>query len=259
MLTFAQLKEHYSKRNEFISPRLALVEYLQYELLDSLYKQKGSEHLSFIGGTSLRICYHGNRFSEDLDFDNFALSFKEFQIMLQGVIDDMKRKGFAVEFRFIEKGAYHCYIKFPHLLHEHKISDHASEKILIKMESMRQESLYAPRAYLMNQFDLYRNLLVAPEDILLSQKLITVRERKRTKGRDFYDVSFLYGMTEPNRAYMEEKMKMSWNDFLEQMVVQCSALDFDVFAKEVEPFLIRKDQIERVKTFLEFIKSKRAS
>ena len=257
MLTFSQLKEQYTKRNEFVSPRLVLEEYLQYELLDSLYKQKGSEQLSFMGGTSMRICYRGNRFSEDLDFDNFGLSFAIFQLILNGVIVDMQQKGFSVEFRCIEKGAYHCYIKFPNLLHEHKISDHASEKILIKMESVQQERVYTPRVYTMNNFDLYRNLSVTPEDILLSQKLITIMQRKRTKGRDFYDVSFLYGITQPNRIYVEEKTKMSWDDFIEQLIVQCSTLDFNVYAKEVEPFLIRKDQTMRVETFLEFIKSKK--
>ena len=51
-----------------------LVEYLQYELLDSLFKNKAVAALSFIGGTSIRILHDSPRFSEDLDFDNFGLS-----------------------------------------------------------------------------------------------------------------------------------------------------------------------------------------
>lgn len=254
MLTFAQIKDHYVKRGEFTSSRLALVEYLQYELLDSLYKQQGSEQLSFMGGTAIRICCSGNRFSEDLDFDNFGLSFSAFQIVLNGVVEDMRRKGFIVEFRFVEKGAYHCYIKFPHLLHEHKISDHASEKILIKMESTEQIKLFTPRVFTINQFDLFREILANPEDILLSQKLIAALERKRPKGRDFYDVSFLYGKTRSNIAYVEQKMHITWPEFQKRVLKRCEELDFKVLAKEVEPWLIKIDQNERVRRFPAFIK-----
>ncbi|MBI2552457.1 nucleotidyl transferase AbiEii/AbiGii toxin family protein [Candidatus Uhrbacteria bacterium] len=256
MFTFTQLKDHYTKNEEFISPRRVLVEYLQYELLDSLYKQKGSEQLSFMGGTSIRICYQGNRFSEDLDFDNFGLSFSAFQAMLNQVIDDMRRKGLTVEFRFLEKGAYHCYIKFPHLLHEHKISDHASEKILIKMESMAQKKVFTPRAHTINKFDLFYDLLVNPEDILLAQKLITILQRKRTKGRDFYDVSFLYGITQPSEDYVKAAMGLTVSKLIKQVYDYCGKLDFKALAKEVEPLLIRPDQGARVLKFPQFIAQK---
>lgn len=253
MLTYQQLVEYYAKKNELVSPRMALIEYLQYELLDSLYKQKGSEQLSFMGGTAIRIGYHGNRFSEDLDFDNFGLSFSMFQTMLGEVARDMRSKGFVVEFRFIEKGAYHCYVKFPHLLHEHKLSEHESEKILIKVETMPRERLFVPKTFTINQFDLYRDILLNSADILLAQKLITILQRKRTKGRDFYDVSFLYGITQPNIKYIEQSVKIKWSAFAKQMLDKCGQLDFKDLAKEVRPFLIKEDQIERVIGFKKFI------
>nr|WP_274620714.1 nucleotidyl transferase AbiEii/AbiGii toxin family protein [Colwellia maritima] len=33
-----------------------------------LHKEGFLQHLTFIGGTSLRLCYNSNRLSEDLDF-----------------------------------------------------------------------------------------------------------------------------------------------------------------------------------------------
>jgi predicted nucleotidyltransferase component of viral defense system len=43
-------------------------EIAQLILLHQLYSQPGSRELIFQGGTALRWCYGGSRFSEDLDF-----------------------------------------------------------------------------------------------------------------------------------------------------------------------------------------------
>lgn len=254
MLTFSQLKEYY-KSYPNAPVKSILVEYLQHELLDSLYKQKNSSFLSFIGGTSMRIVYGGNRFSEDLDFDNFGLSFENFSEMMDGVIRDMESKGFDMEIRLVEKDAYHCYIKFPHILQEAG-SGVLGEKILVRIDTVEKDKIFEPVVYTLNKFDIYRNILVNPLDILLSQKLITILFRKREKGRDFYDVSYLYGKTEPDFSYIEKVLSMSRDEFVKKLIARCEKLDFKVLAKDVEPFLIQPDQIDRVVGFEEFIKSK---
>lgn len=43
-------------------------EILHYEILYALQESRAMDHLTFQGGTSLRLCYQGNRYSEDLDF-----------------------------------------------------------------------------------------------------------------------------------------------------------------------------------------------
>jgi predicted nucleotidyltransferase component of viral defense system len=43
-------------------------EILHYEIMEALYNSKSSNNLVFQGGTALRLCYGGNRYSEDLDF-----------------------------------------------------------------------------------------------------------------------------------------------------------------------------------------------
>jgi predicted nucleotidyltransferase component of viral defense system len=57
--------------------RALIREYLQSKILYCLYEQKEANRLSFIGGTSLRILRGLDRFSEDLDFDNLGLSFRQ--------------------------------------------------------------------------------------------------------------------------------------------------------------------------------------
>ncbi len=255
MLTIDQLKKYYPDSPK-ISSRSILVEYLQYELLDSIYKREESRFLSFIGGTSIRIVYGGSRFSEDLDFDNFGLNFSDFQKLLKEVVRDMSVKGFSIEFRFVEKMAYHCYIKFPHILQNSEISKLPGEKILVRIDAPKKEKIFSPRPFTLNQFDIYRNILVNPADIILSQKMITILQRKREKGRDFFDISYLYGFTKPDFAYIEKILKIKKTDFQSKIVKKCEELDFNRLAKDIEPFLINPEQSERVVDFPNFIKEK---
>jgi predicted nucleotidyltransferase component of viral defense system len=255
MLTFTQLKKYYADVKD--APlKSILVEYLQYEILDSIYKQKKSASLSFIGGTAIRIVHGGNRFSEDLDFDNFGLSFEEFQELINRVIEDMKLKGFVMEVRLVEKGAYHCYIKFPHILQAANLSSAVDEKILVRIDTVEKEKFFEPEIHILNKFDVYRNILINPVSIVLSQKLMTILGRKREKGRDFYDTSYLYGKTQPDFSYIEKTLGFSKDVFVKKILARCEELDFASLARDVEPFLIEPDQASRVVGFKEFIKKK---
>lgn len=253
MLTYAQLASFYTPEEVVRLPKGILVEYLQHELLDSLYKQKGSELLSFMGGTAIRIGHGGTRFSEDLDFDNFGLSYERFQALLEDVVKDMKLKGCRVEFRFVRKGAYHCYIRFPDLLHREHLSEHTDEKILVRIDVTEKEKLFQPLVYTINRFDIYREILLNPADIILSQKLIAILWRKREKGRDFFDVSFLYGITQPNWRYIETFLGTTRETFQQAILRRCEKLDFKALASDVEPFLQKPGQRSRVGGFQRFI------
>ena len=56
--------------------KLMLKEYVQCQILEYLSYSKYIPKLSFIGGTSLRLIKHIDRFSEDLDFDCKEISKK---------------------------------------------------------------------------------------------------------------------------------------------------------------------------------------
>ena len=135
MLTVEQISGYFPLPLRQRNPRGMLVEYLQYELLDSLFKNAAAAALSFIGGTAIRILHDSHRFSEDLDFDNFGLSFSQFEELLKTACRDMEYKGFLIEYRVVEKGAWHCYIRFPKILQEAGLSPDAERKILIRIDS----------------------------------------------------------------------------------------------------------------------------
>jgi predicted nucleotidyltransferase component of viral defense system len=256
MFSLEQIKNEYPENISQIHIKNLLVEYLQYELLDSIYKQKGSEKLSFIGGTAIRIVYGTQRFSEDLDFDNFGLSYKHFSELLEKVVVDMGNKGFKIEYRFIEKGAYHCYIKFPEILFNNNLSDNEDEKILIRVDSVRKDKLVESKTFLLNRFGVYRRIIVNTESVILVQKIIAILERKRTKGRDFYDVSFLLGITSPDYEYLEKVKNINREDFKNKLLRKVDEINLSELACDVQPFLINPDEIERVLSFREFIEQK---
>jgi len=81
---------------------------------------------------------------------------------------------------------------------------------------------------------------------------MTVLSRKREKGRDIYDVSFLMGIAAPDFAYAERMLGLDRTEFLRRFRERLAELDLDALARDVEPFLFSAEQRERVATFREY-------
>lgn len=254
MLTLEQIKKYTADIKRPGLEKFALVEYLQCEVLDSLYRQKKSEKISFIGGTATRIIYGSTRFSEDLDFDNFGLSFADFDKLIFLTRKHLEEKGFEIETRLVEKGAYYCYLKFPKILYDLKLSPLISQKILVKIDINEQKVVARPEVFYLNRFGLSSEILTNPAEIILAQKMIAAIERKTPKGRDFFDISFLYGFTKPDFNYIKEKQKLEGEEFIKKFILECKKLNFAVLARDVTPFLLRPEQIERVTNFPQLFK-----
>ena len=256
MLTFEQLKQQYGEELLKRNARSILTEYLQYEILDSLFKQERSEKLSFMGGTAVRIVYGSRRFSEDLDFDNFGLSFGEFENLADNIVFDMKTKGFKIEFRMVQKGAYHCYARFPDLLFKSGLSDNKDEKILIRLDTVHKNRYFTSDVFVLNGFDVYRNIPVNPANIVLTQKLVAIILRKREKGRDFYDVSYLFGFAKVDYDYLQSEYGINKQELKEKILNRVDDLDMNGLSNDVLPFLINPDDRRRVLEFRDYIEQK---
>ncbi len=234
------------------NPRGLYVEYLQYEILRAIFKH--TVKLSFIGGTALRLIVHTQRFSEDLDFDNFGLSVEEFAVLTQEVQKDLEMLGFQVEFRNVFKGAYHCYFKFSDMLFRYGFSPHENEKILVRLDTVKQDFNFIPETAALENFGIFFEVKHNPKDILLSQKFIAALERNRGKGRDFYDITYLMGLTKPNIDYLKQKANIaSLPELKEKLLARCAEVDFDEMAKDVVPFLFDAGDVIRITKFKQFI------
>jgi predicted nucleotidyltransferase component of viral defense system len=232
-----------------------LTEYYQHELLQSFFQLNGSEHFSFIGGTAIRICYGGARFSEDIDFDTEKIEL--FDSLAEKLTEHMRQKGFELEFRLIHKGAYHCYLKFPRILKVLRLSGYDEEKLLIKMDASALPVL-TTTTHLLNNYGVFQNIHVAPAATLLSKKLLTIAARRRPKGRDLYDVTYLWSFTEPDHKYLETVGQVTLADQITKLIKYVQGLDLDALARDVLPFLTNPEDAKRVQFFDRFLKSKRA-
>lgn len=255
MLTLPEIEKFYPDSLR-VFKRFILREYLQHKILQIIYESEYATHLTFLGGTCLRIVYGNKRFSEDIDFDNFKIKESVFENVAQLIQKELSREGYITEMKTIYRGAYHCYIRFPELLYKEGLSGHLEEKILIQLDTEPQHFNYMPEKYLLNRFDVFTQLLITPKDLLLSQKFYAILNRPRNKGRDFFDTIFLLSQIDkPNYEYLELKLTIkNAAQLKERVLAKCEKIDMKEMAKDVEPFLFDASDVKKILYFPEYIK-----
>jgi len=254
MLDLQQIKHGYPELLQGYD-RALVREYLQCKILQAIFDSTHASKLSFLGGTALRIVHGNSRFSEDIDLDNFGLSWQAFGELVQKVKLFLELEGLLVETSMVVKDAFHCDLKFPKLLYEQGLSPHQQEKILIQLDTIAQGYTYIPDVKILNKFDVFTEIRVTPLNVLLSQKIFTALNRKRPKGRDFYDITFLLSKTKPDFGFIKQKMGVTSPESLrEKLLLKVEEFEFDTLAQDVAPFLITKEQVKRVVKFREYWK-----
>jgi len=231
-----------------------LREYIQYQILNSIYQSNYGKRIIFLGGTALRIIHDSTRFSEDLDFDNLDLTELDFTKLTDILAQDLENEGYQIEIKKVFRGAYHCYIKFPELLFQKGLSPFKAEKILIQLDAEPQSYQYIPDNIILNRFGIFRQIKSVPIGTLLSQKIAAALNRKQSKGRDFFDVVFLFSKTKPDFQYLQQKLDIGDLRTLKAaFFAKIGQVDLRRLAKDVEPFLMNNQERSRVILFKEFI------
>jgi predicted nucleotidyltransferase component of viral defense system len=256
MININEIKKYYSIN--FVGfDRGILREYLQYKILDIIFRSEIGNKLVFLGGTAIRICYGSGRFSEDLDFDNFGLTSDEFVKLSLIIKRELELEGYEVEIRNVFKGSFHCYIKISGILQANNLSIDDKEKILIQIDIASYDFNYVPQNYILQKFDVFRNIKIIPLDILLSMKVAAIFGRKKMKGRDFYDVVYLLGLGDFNYDYLSLKLNIKNKEELkEKLLNSITDLNMAAMARDVYAFLINKDDQEMVLRFQRYIEQR---
>ncbi|MDD4969764.1 MAG: nucleotidyl transferase AbiEii/AbiGii toxin family protein [Paludibacter sp.] len=173
-------------------------EILHYEIMEALYKSKSVGSLVFQGGTALRLCHGGNRYSEDLDFasnDKFTPDLmNEFRKIfvdsilnkysLSATVEEPSRQEPEQGTRvFVQKWSAKVEIpargqKQPKINIE--IADIPSYKHELKMIQSNYSGIKT-----------FAAVNVETLEEILADKIIAVAGRPYFKARDFWDIKWL--------------------------------------------------------------------
>jgi len=234
-----------------------LREYLQYKILEAIFESALADKLTFMGGTCIHIVHGSPRFSEDLDFDNPGIGRHDFEVLSQRVKRALELQGYTVELKNTYQDAFRASLRFPGLLQASGISDHRDEKLLIQIDTEPQEVQYNANKFILNKFDVFSRINIVPADILLAQKIYCIFNRSRPMGRDFFDVVFLLGKSVVNFDYLSRKMSIrNKTELRDKLLLRCAQLDFSRLAKDLEPFVYSKKEVNRVLMFPDVVQQK---
>jgi predicted nucleotidyltransferase component of viral defense system len=255
MLDIGQIETFYP---EHLRPfkRNLLREYLQYKILEVIGSSTYGRGLCFMGGTAIRIVHAGNRFSEDLDFDNRSLEKEGMQSLTDLIHKRLAREGYLSEAKHTQRGVFRASFRIPEILYQTGLSRHREENLTIQVDAEPQQFDYVPDIVLINKFDVLVRVQVVPVDLLLAQKITCIFTRKRLLGRDFYDILYLMARTKPNFDYIKQKTGLPTREIMrKEMLRRCKNLDFKQLVRDVAPFLTNREDAEKILYFQEYIKA----
>ncbi len=253
MLDIKQIQSFYPEHLWPFKKNL-LREYLQYKILEAIFESPLADKLTFMGGTCIHMVHGSSRFSEDLDFDNPGIDRPDFEALSQRVKRNLELQGYTVELKITYRDAFRASLRFPGLLHDGGISGHRDEKLLIQIDTEPQGIQYNPEKFILNKFDVFSRINIVPVDILAAQKIVCIFSRRRPMGRDFFDVVFLLGKSGVNFDYLDRKLAIrNKKELRDRLLLQSAQLDFNRMAKDLEPFVYSKRDVDRVLMFPEFI------
>lgn len=234
----------------------ALREIMQSLALLGLWRAKFFEHAAFYGGTSLRILYGSDRFSEDLDFDCKDLGKEEFMEMTDGVLRFLQLNGLKVKVKDHESNRLSAFRRsyyFPAFLFDMGMTGHREERFMLKIESEDQLFHYDPVLVNIKGCGFFFPIPVPPDNILCSMKITAMLNRQ--KGRDFYDVMFLLGQTKPDYSFLSKRAGISELSELKSATEKVlGKVDLNKKSRDFEHLLFDKSRSRMILRVGEFIK-----
>lgn len=234
--------------------RAMLTEYLQCKALEYIYNSTLSKGLVFMGGTALRIFYGTRRFSEDLDFDSRDVTFQQFTELLQTVGKEFRLEGVSCEVTAKRPGAFTGTVRFTGILQDWNLTPHRDEVLRLKIDADPQDYDYSPDIRILNRFDTTATVPVAPDSLILAQKLRAILERNRVMARDLYDAAYLFGRTEPDMEYLLRKQGTDNRLELKKRINEkLSRRDIKRLASDLAPFLPDRRETIKVELFPEIL------
>ena len=231
--------------------RAVLREYLQTKILSFLYREKVSQDLFFVGGTSLRLLRGLDRFSEDLDFDAVGMTTHQVQLLVNVVMQRLQQEDIAVTLyqNKTNKRSYYE-LRFPDLLAQLQLSTNTGEKLMIKLDIENFWQGQARETVFVNRYGFLATIVTKSLAQVVVEKLAAYVGREETQPRDLYDLVWLLSRgIKPDLEFAQRNYLPA--DLLEkaqQKFVRERKL-LDRYKMKLRPFLIDEKQIDRLDFF----------
>lgn len=232
-----------------INESIILREYLQLFFLNELYSEKEAQNIFFKGGTALRLIYESPRFSEDLDF-TVEIEEKIFDKFISNLFRKIEKKE-TITFKprkVISGKTFLLKSKSPLFTNETHINlDFSFREKIIEPEKSIIKTDY-PILFTSCIYNLSKKEILA-------EKIRALLTRKKTKGKDIYDMWYLLSQrVEIDNKLINEKLKyynlkLSKNDVLKKIK------DFPKkdFILDLRPFVPMNER-DKLKDLFDYIK-----
>lgn len=225
-----------------------LREYLQAQILYSLYESLAFTSLSFVGGTALRFVYDLPRFSEDLDFSCENPQNYDPQTWLKKLDRFLKMSGYDAVVSWNDRRTVHTgSVRFGGLLSELELTSDPRRKLSVRLKI----DTSPPQGAATQRSIVQRHAITALQhhDLpsLMAGKINALLTRCFTKGRDWYDLLWYLSRSpavQPNETLLQNALQQfgtvnhsqPWQQLLLATIPEA---DFPAAAREVSPFLER--------------------
>ena len=90
----------------------------------------------------------------------------------------------------------------------------------------------------------------------MAQKIYAIINRRRNKGRDFFDMVFLMSRDiKPNYNYLDAKLSISNADTIKEKILdKCDQLNMEEMADDVRSFLFETSDVKKVERFADVVR-----
>ena len=148
--------------------------------------------------------------------------------------------------------AFRRNVYFPELLFDLQLTGHREERFLLKIEAQDQGIAYPREMATIHRLGFYFPAPVPPLSILLSMKLSALLARQ--KGRDFYDVLFLWARTKPDYSFLQQREGIHDEAELREALRQVVArTDLKAKQRDFEHLLFDPRKSEIILQFMQMI------
>lgn len=231
--------------DEQLPLRVVLKEALQIYTLAAIYSQPASAHVTFQGGTCLRLVYGGPRYSEDVDFVT-TLSNTEMRKLYEEVYPDVTRLSplFDNEIAMREQKVAAEIVRWKIYYRAARQQD--STSISLEFAPYPAYTEHVAALTLPAEFPTLPLVVVRAETLkeIMADKVTAVAGRRYVKGRDIFD---LWWLAQKDVELDQDMVAKKWSDYgvrTAQLRENFAAITPATIRGELENFLPHRYRVQ---------------